>query len=58
LGDYKNGHNDWTLVMTPVKAVESYRLVASDGGVFAFSAANYHGSIGAKHLNAPVVGIG
>jgi hypothetical protein len=44
--------------MTPVKAVESYRLVASDGGVFAFSAANYHGSIGAKHLNAPVVGIG
>ncbi|MGD0639083.1 MAG: hypothetical protein ABSA72_13700, partial [Nitrososphaerales archaeon] len=57
VGEYNNGHNDQTLVMSPVHAVESYRLVASDGGVFAFSAAAYHGSMGGKHLNASIVGM-
>jgi polyvinyl alcohol dehydrogenase (cytochrome) len=33
-----------------------YWLVASDGGVFAFGAP-YQGSLGAEHLNAPVVGM-
>jgi len=30
--------------------------VASDGGVFAFGSAAFEGSMGGKHLNAPVVG--
>jgi hypothetical protein len=31
--------------------------VASDGGVFSFSDAPFYGSMGGKHLNAPIVGI-
>jgi hypothetical protein len=31
--------------------------VASDGGIFAFGDAAYEGSMGATHLNAPVVAI-
>jgi hypothetical protein len=34
-----------------------YWLVASDGGVFSFGDATYAGSMGAKHLNAPIVGM-
>ena len=30
-------------------------MVASDGGVFAFGDAGFHGSMGGKPLNAPVV---
>ena len=34
-----------------------YWLVASDGGVFSFGDATFHGSTGAMRLNKPVVGI-
>ena len=34
-----------------------YWLVGSDGGVFTFGDAGFFGSMGGKHLNAPVVGI-
>ncbi|MHB8288619.1 MAG: hypothetical protein ACYDEY_05185, partial [Acidimicrobiales bacterium] len=34
-----------------------YWLVASDGGIFSFGTARFYGSMGAKHLNAPIVGI-
>ena len=34
-----------------------YWLVASDGGVFSFGDARFHGSTGAIHLNRPVVGM-
>jgi outer membrane protein assembly factor BamB len=34
-----------------------YWLVASDGGVFSYGTAHYHGSMGGKHLNRPIVGI-
>ncbi len=33
-----------------------YTMVASDGGVFSFSGARFHGSTGGKALNAPIVG--
>jgi plastocyanin len=32
-------------------------LVAKDGGVFALGGTRYQGSMGGKHLNAPIVGI-
>ena len=32
-----------------------YWLVASDGGIFTFGDARFFGSIGAVHLNAPIV---
>ncbi len=31
-----------------------YWTVASDGGIFSFGSARFHGSMGGKHLNAPV----
>jgi hypothetical protein len=34
-----------------------YWLVASDGGVFSFGDARFHGSMVGRHLNAPIVGI-
>ncbi len=34
-----------------------YWLVASDGGIFSFGDAAFHGSTGAMHLNAPIVGM-
>jgi hypothetical protein len=47
----------------PIVGMEStptghgYWLVASDGGVFCFGDARFHGSTGAIHLNRPIVGI-
>jgi hypothetical protein len=37
------------------EAPEGYDMTASDGGVFAFGADAFHGSMGGIHLNAPVV---
>ena len=37
--------------------IQSYWLVASDGGVFAFGVAQFYGSMGGQHLNSPVVGM-
>jgi hypothetical protein len=34
---------------------KGYWLVASDGGVFAFGDAKYHGGMGSRHLNQPIV---
>ncbi len=36
---------------------KGYWIVDSDGGVFSFGDATFYGSMGGKHLNAPVVGI-
>src|ERR1700723_183950 len=34
-----------------------YWLVASDGGIFTFGDAVFHGSTGGEHLNAPITGM-
>src|SRR4051794_36078380 len=34
-----------------------YWLTASDGGIFSFGDAAFHGSTGAIHLNQPIVGM-
>jgi len=36
---------------------QGYHEVASDGGIFTFGDAAFHGSMGGRHLNAPVVGM-
>ena len=36
---------------------DGYWEVASDGGIFAFGDAGFHGSMGGQHLNKPVVGM-
>ncbi len=45
-----------TPVIAAGEAPEGYVLAASDGGIFAFGAAGYHGSMGGHLLDAPVVG--
>jgi hypothetical protein len=42
--------------ITPTTDGQGYYEVASDGGIFAFSAP-FFGSMGGHHLNAPMVGI-
>jgi hypothetical protein len=42
---------------TGTGGVHGYWLVGSDGGIFTFGAAQFHGSTGAIHLQRPVVGI-
>jgi hypothetical protein len=46
-----------TSARADASAVPSYWAVASDGGVFAFGGLPFYGSMGGRHLNAPMVGI-
>jgi hypothetical protein len=43
--------------LTPTASGRGYWEVASDGGIFAFGDAVFHGSMGGSHLNEPIVGI-
>ena len=43
--------------ITATQTGKGYWEVASDGGIFAFGAATFYGSMGGKPLNAPIVGI-
>jgi hypothetical protein len=43
----------FTIVLGP----RGYWLVGSDGGIFSFGNARFHGSMGGTHLQRPVVGI-
>ncbi|HET9061428.1 MAG TPA: hypothetical protein VFN61_16045, partial [Acidimicrobiales bacterium] len=36
---------------------QGYWMVASDGGVFCFGDATYHGSTGGRQLSAPIAGL-
>ena len=38
-------------------AADAYRMVASDGGIFAFGSAPFYGSTGSIRLNQPIVGM-
>jgi hypothetical protein len=57
-GTYSGDGNYTGATATDVQHVlHGYWLVARDGGVFAFGAAAFYGSMGGKPLNEPVVGI-
>jgi hypothetical protein len=43
--------------MAPNPSVNGYWLIASDGGIFAFGDARFHGSTGAMKLTQPIVGM-
>ena len=43
--------------MAATPSGNGYWLVASDGGIFTFGDARFHGSTGAMHLNQPIVGM-
>jgi hypothetical protein len=49
------GMNEFTYAPRP--ATHGYWLVGSDGGIFSFGAAQFHGSTGSLHLQRPIVGI-
>ncbi len=48
---------DRLVVARSVNVAAGYRLVARDGGIFAFGGAGFFGSTGALRLNQPVVGM-
>jgi hypothetical protein len=41
--------------MAPTPSGGAYWLVASDGGIFSYGDARFFGSMGAAHLNKPIV---
>ena len=43
--------------MAPSASGNGYWLVASDGGIFSFGDATFHGSMGGTTLDKPVVGM-
>jgi SpoIID/LytB domain protein len=50
--------SDWfTFGNGPSGGAGGYWLVASDGGIFSFGSATFHGSTGAMVLNKPIVGM-
>ena len=52
------GHlNEPIVGMAPTANGKGYWNVASDGGLFAFGNAAFHGSMGGQHLNRPIVGM-
>ena len=58
LGDMAGRHLNQSIVgMSPTADGNGYWLVASDGGIFAFGNAPFHGSTGSIRLNQPVTGM-
>jgi hypothetical protein len=53
------GNTTWSIAPQVVQSfiVAGYWEVAADGGIFSFGSAPFHGSMGGKPLNAPVVGM-
>ncbi len=45
------------VAMASTPSGNGYWEVGSDGGVFAFGGADFHGSMGGRHLNSPIVGM-
>jgi hypothetical protein len=43
--------------MAPTPDGAGYWLVATDGGIFSYGDAQFYGSTGSLHLNAPIVGM-
>jgi hypothetical protein len=56
-GQNYNGATGSTQTFTVKEASHGYWLVGSDGGIFSFGTAAFHGSMGSTHLQRPVVGI-
>jgi hypothetical protein len=51
------GHNGEPVAMASPADGKGYWIVDSDGGVFSFGDAVFHGSMGATHLAASIVGV-
>ena len=49
--------NEPVVGMAPLESGNGYWLVARDGGIFSFGAAEFFGSTGGMELNSPIVGM-
>jgi SpoIID/LytB domain protein len=50
--------SDWFRILAqPGGGIQGYWLLGSDGGIFSFGNASFHGSTGGMRLNKPVVGM-
>ena len=50
--------SDWfRVVNNPSGGLSGYWVVASDGGIFSFGEARFHGSTGGLRLNSPILGL-
>jgi hypothetical protein len=47
----------WRFAMAATPDGKGYFLAASDGGIFNYGNAGFHGSAGAVPLNKPIVGM-
>jgi Peptidase A4 family len=56
-GPTTNSGSSSSFTDTYVPSPRGYWLVGSDGGIFSFGQAQFHGSTGSVHLQRPVVGI-
>jgi hypothetical protein len=56
-GDYSVTGSGYQGLLESYTPPEGYLSVASDGGVFNYGSALFHGSMGGMHLNAPMVGM-
>ena len=58
-GTYYNGTVFQTAVLSYASppTQRGYWFVASDGGIFSYGDAKFYGSMGARHLNKPIVGM-
>jgi hypothetical protein len=57
LGGVDAALNGDVVAAVPTRSGRGYYHVGTDGGVFAFGDATYHGSMGGRPLNAPVIGL-
>jgi hypothetical protein len=56
-GDYNDMAGNRQVTLDAYTPPEGYWSVASDGGIFTYGNAIFHGSMGGQHLNAPMVGM-
>ena len=56
-GDYSDGSGNQQGLLEAYTPPEGYWTDASDGGIFTYGNAVFHGSMGGQHLNAPMVGM-
>jgi hypothetical protein len=57
VGDFEDGSANEFALDESYTPPEGYWSVASDGGIFNYGSALFHGSMGGQHLNAPMVGM-
>ena len=56
-GNFQSSVSSARSLIVSDQGTQGYWEVGSDGGIFSFGTAQFYGSMGGTHLNAPIVGI-